>query len=119
MMDKEYVKGIAETIKSQLYCNKMEVWAWGSKDFFYLEREHGEKKYPALMFSIRTPKLQRGGKVIISYNDGTDEYIVEAVRVIKGEETSIGKTEGVFCDQLHQVINSLIEDKETYAKVYF
>jgi len=119
MNNKTYVKEVAETIRAQLNCNITEVWAWGSKDFYYLEREHNGVKYPALMFSVRTPKIKKGGRVIITYNDGADEYIVEAVRVVNGKEIPVGKREGIYFDQLHQVINSLIEDKETYTKVFF
>lgn len=111
MIKKDYLRSVTETIRKQLYCNIAEVWAWGAKDFFCLEREHNGVKYPALMFTVRTPKIKTDGRVIITYNEGTDEYIVEAVKASKGEISVLGKAEGVCCDQLHQIINSLIEDK--------
>lgn len=117
-MEKAYIKEVAETIKKQLYANISEVWAWGSCDFYFLERKHDEETSPALMFSIRTPKIPKGGKVIISL-DWCDEYIVEAVRIINGKEFLIGKEKGVYAFQLHDIINSLIEDEESYKTIVF
>jgi len=118
-MEEEYLKAVSKTIYQQLSVNKRELWAWGSKNFCYLERKVEDKSCPALIFTIRTPKVLRGGRVIISLDEGADEYIVEAIRIISGVEKLIGKQTGVFCDQLHGVINSLIEDKESYTKVLF
>lgn len=118
-VEKNYVKNIADIIMEQLMTDRMEVCAWGSKNFFYLERNIEGKSYPALIFTIRTPKIKKGGRVIISYNEGVDTYIVEAVKMIKEKEILIGKKDDVYCDELHSVINSLIEDEETYRLVYF
>lgn len=113
-------KGIAKVILSQLKVNTPELWAWGSNNYVHIYRgESEEKMLPALMFTIRTPKVKRGGRVIISLNEGLDDYIVEAIRVHGKEEISLGKSEGVYFNELHRVINSLIEDEETYTKVTF
>lgn len=118
-IEKTYLQEVAKTILSQLNMRKMEVWAWGSKEFYYIEREVEGARHPALMFSIRTPKVRRGGRVIISLNEGADEYIVEAVRIFKETEKPLGKKTGVHFPELHSVINSLIEDKETYTLACF
>jgi len=118
-MEKNYLKEVSQIILEQLKVKTTELWAWGAKDFVYLERTVDKMKCPALMFSIRTPKVLRGGKVIISLNEGADEYIVEAVRVRNGIETLIGKETNVYCDELHDRINSLIEDKETFCNAFF
>lgn len=115
----DYIKEVAGTILSQLKVYQTELWAWGANNFLYREREVDGAIFPALMFSVRTPKIKSGGRVIISYNVGTDEYIVEAIKVIKDKETSLGIQHGVYCDSLHSVINSLIEDKKTYTQVLF
>ena len=117
--EKNYTKEIAQTILNQLNVIKTELWAWGAKNYVYLNRNVESMSCPALMFSIRTPKIQRGGRVIISYNEGTDTYIVEAIRVVKGEEKLLGINKEVYCDELHNAINLLIEDEETYTKVFF
>ncbi len=118
-IEKVYLREVAETILQQLYIKKTELWAWGAKNFFFLEREIDGIKCPALMFSIRTPKIERNGRVIISLDQEADQYIVEAIRISKGIEKEVGQKTGIFCDQLHNAINSLIEDKETYTKVFF
>ena len=112
----EYTRAVAKTIFEQLRYKPMEVLAWGSKDFRPIEREFEGVKYPAIIFSIRTPKIRRGGRVIVSYNGGYDHYMVEAVRIIGGKENLIGSVDGVYVDQLHDVINSLIEDEDTYMR---
>lgn len=117
-MEESYLKEISNTILSQLNIRRTEMWAWGAKNYYYLERSIEDDKYPAFQFSIKTPKIRRGGRVIISLDEGTDTYIVEAVRIFKGEEKIIGKKVGVFCDQLHDIINSLIEDEETYTNIF-
>lgn len=119
VLDTNYTKEVAQTIYAQLNVIKTELWAWGAKDYVYLNRKVENMSCPALMFSIRTPKIQRGGRVIISYNEGTDTYIVEAIRVTKGEEKLIGINKEVYCDELHNAINLLIEDEETYTKILF
>lgn len=119
MYDVNYLENVGKVIMEQLYLKPMEIWAWGSQKFLYLERKVNGKTYPALMFSIRTPKIKRGGRVIISLNEGTDTYIVEAIKIYGGVENEIGKCTGVYFDELHDVINSLIETKETYKTVIF
>lgn len=118
-MQDSNLKEIAQIILSQLNVRKTEMWAWGAKNYCYLERNINDNKYPAFQFSIRTPKVLRGGKVIISLDEGADEYIVEAIRMSKGIEKQLGKREMVHCGELHDVINSFIESEETYTKVYF
>lgn len=65
---------VAKTIMEQLNMRITEVWAWGSKDFIALKRNNR----PALMFSINTPKVKKGGRVVISLDFDSDTYIVEA-----------------------------------------
>lgn len=116
---KEYLQEVATIILQQLKANPIELIAWGAKNFCFLERTIGDKSYPALRFSIRTPLVRAGGRVIISYDEGCDSYIVEAIRVRAGKETLLGKVEDVHCFELHDIINSLIEDEESYKIVAF
>lgn len=118
-MEKSYVKKVADTILEQLKVVRTELWAWGAKNYYYIEREVEGVKYPALMFTIRTPKVKRGGRVIISLNDGSDEYIVEAIRVPGDKEFSIGIVKEIHAEELHSTINSLIEDEETKTLICF
>lgn len=118
-MDKSYLKSVANIILDQLKVVRTELWAWGAKDYYYIEREIDGIKYPALIFTIRTPKVKKGGRVIISLNDGTDEYVVEAIRKSGAKEFPIGLINGVHAGELHDVINSLIEDKETMTNILF
>ncbi len=117
MIDRNHVKEVSETIFNQLRSNPIEFFAWGSKNFYYMTREVNGEKYPALKFSVRTPKLKVGGRVIVSYNVSKDVSIVEAIRKKGDEETLIGKTEEVYCDQLHEAINDLIETEETLEMI--
>lgn len=116
-IESSHLQEVAQIIRNQLYIRRFEMWAWGSNNFYCLEREVDGQKHPALKFSIRTPKVKRGGRIIISLNEGSDEYIVEALRISKGSEISLGKITGVHCNELHSVINSLIETEETYKQV--
>lgn len=118
-LEPNHTREVADIILAQLRVIRTELWAWGAKNYTYLNRKVNDISCPALMFSIRTPKIQRGGRVIISLNEGTDTYIVEAIRVNGCKESLIGVREEVYCDELHNVINSLIEDEDTYTKVIF
>lgn len=119
MCNKNHVKEVAEIILNQLNSNLHEMWAWGATDYCYLEREVDGIKQPAFMFSIRTPKIKKGGRVIVSLNEGADTYVVEAIKIYKNKETLIGVVKDVYFDTLHSSINSLIEDKESFTQVFF
>lgn len=110
---------VAKTILDQLLTNKTEVWAWGSKNFTSLNRSVDGLSHPALMFSVRTPKVKTGGRVIVSLDYATDTYVVEALRLNSSKEISLGIIKDVYCEELHNAINTLIEDKETYCSVIF
>lgn len=119
IIDVNYRKEIASIIYSQLKMRIIELMAWGAKDFMSLNRTIDNESYPALIFSIRTPKVKRGGRVIISLNEGSDTYIVEAVKITGGKEKLLGIEKEVYCNELHNTINYLIEDEESYHKIFF
>lgn len=116
-MESKYIKEIAEIILSQLQANRPELWAWGSKNFVYRDYIIDDNHYPSLEFQIKTPKIKKGGRVIISLDQGSDSYIIEARRKFGEKDTLIGRRTDVYCNELHSVINSLIEDKETFYQM--
>lgn len=119
MLDSSIINNVANVIHKQLMSDIIRVWAWGSKDFTAIERFVQDEYRPALVFSIRTPKIKRGGKVIISLNEGSDTYIVEALRIHGADVDIVGMKTDVFADQLYDVIDDLIEDEETYNLTTF
>lgn len=118
MMNTVEIKEVAQTILGQLNLNRMEVFAWGSKDFKAIYEQVDEEKLPGLMWSIRTPKIRKGGRVQILLNFN-DAYIVRAFRLINDERKDMVVESDIYFDQLHDVINSLIEDNETLNTIIF
>lgn len=114
-----YVKDIAGVILSQLCANRMELMAWGSEEFICLDKEVNGYQMPTLSFKIRTPKVPKGGHVQISLNEGEDLYVVEAIQIEQGHIKSLGIVEQVYAEDLHYIINGLIEDKETMTQAIF
>lgn len=115
----DYIYEVVQNILYQLKTNSRELIAWGSKGFTALEYEIDSQRYPTLRFSIRTPKVKSGGFVYIAYVPGYDTYIVQAVKVRGDKVTILGTQYDVYFDMLHDVINSLIEDPETYSQMFF
>ena len=110
---------IAKTITEQIRAtDHSALAAWGAKNFVALQ-EGEVATVPGhrfgyvlggLQFSIRTPKIQRGGKVLV-YLTPNDTYTVRAGRTVKYEWKDIEIAKDVYCDNLVAVIDSIIEDK--------
>ena len=115
--DRERCYEIAKTINEQLFwsIDKWTYFSWGvsKKLFTYF------KEMPSLM--MRVSGALHKGWVVISLNEGSDTYEVRLFNVKKEEKA---KYEDIYCDQLGEFIDGLIErspsmTNEQYAKVAF
>lgn len=106
---------VAKTINEQLFwsIDKWTYFSWGvsKKLFTYF------KEMPSLM--MRVSGALHKGWVVISLNEGSDTYEVRLFNVKKEEKA---KYEDIYCDQLGEFIDGLIERSpsmtdEQYAKV--
>ena len=95
-----------------------DVWAlgaWGAREFVgYPEGDEGMNGayiLGGLRFRVKTPRYSRGCIVCI-YLMGDDTYSIRVCRCIGTTVTELAFVEGVYCDQLVQVIDGLIENKE-------
>ena len=93
----EQDRQIANTINQQI----------GGKSFYMLGAKNkafgvNEKGQVYLGFGIRGSKKANYIKVI--YNEGMDEYIMEFGKIRKFEYKVVNTVEGVYCDQLNEII---------------
>lgn len=113
-MNEEYVKQIATTAWQQLFWSVTMpvVMSWGvSKKYCSLYQN-----MPTLMLKVSA--LVHKGWVYISLNEGKDVY---EVRLIDSQGQCTKTVEEVYCDQLGNVIDELIErpasmTEEEYSK---
>ena len=106
---------IAKTINEQLFwsIDKWTYFSWGvSKKVFTFYND-----MPSLM--MRVSGAIHKGWVVISLNEGSDTYEVRLLNVRKEEKA---KYEDIYCDQLGEFIDGLIEKspsmtEDEYRKV--
>ena len=91
----------AKTILSQIKSiDPMSVWAWGAKDFVATSK--------GLQF--RTGGLAKfKGLVHIKYNEGSDLYDVDFLKMKKGMPSVVSATNEVYADMLVEVIDSVVQ----------
>mgnify|MGYP006958203038 CR=1 FL=1 len=61
---------------------------------------------------FRVNGLQHRGSVIVTLDEGRDLYDVATLQEIDGETVTTKKQEGVFCDDLAHVIDTMVERPE-------
>jgi len=91
---------VAKTIRDQIVAqDRMAMWAWGAKDL--VAHSNG--------LSFKSSGLATWkGTVFVQYNEGTDDYTVEFFKIRKAEKKVTKTFNGVYCDQLVQVIDSVV-----------
>ncbi|MEB6550172.1 hypothetical protein MXL46_13840 [Heyndrickxia sporothermodurans] len=95
---------IAKTILNQIrILDKFALMAWGTSEFVALQN--------GVQFKIRTPLYKRGGRVKITLNS-MDTYDIEVFKIVKSEIITLKKSNDIYCDQLVEVLDSLIEEDE-------
>lgn len=99
---------IANTIIQQIKAT--DFWSLGA---------WGAQKYVALpdgvRFKIRTPRVRSGGYVEIRLDEGLDLYNVRVIRVHGTTITELDSATGIYCDQLVEIIDGMIEYKREVA----
>ena len=111
-----YTKQVAETIWQQILCttDRNVVWSWGVSTRYFLTH----KNMPSL--AIKVQGFLHKGFVIISLDEGMDLYNLYLCKTLKGKDNPTKVIEGLYFDQLGEVIDRYVErgdcsDKE-YAK---
>ena len=112
--DKENEKRIAITIKEQLrYNDYLRPARWAARDYCIIgEGDHGEgvgKVQAGLSFKVSgTKNLMRGGYVAV-YLNWDDTYSVRVVRVRGSDMKLISLKNGIYCDNLGEVIDEILD----------
>jgi hypothetical protein len=61
-----------------------------------------------VLFKCSGVNIKKGGKVMITYRMGMDDYEVKIGRVRNMEFTPVCELEGVYCDQLESILNQVV-----------
>lgn len=101
-MEKEYVTMVANTIQKQLFASvdRNVIWSWGSRSWTAREFEG------MATLSFRVSGFKHKGIVNISYNRGDDLYVITTTQ-LNGKIKK--RIEGIYCDQLGEIIDRLVE----------
>lgn len=110
-MEKEYVTMVAKTIQKQLFAsvNRDVVFSWGSRSWTAREFEG------MATLSFRVSGFKHRGVVNISYNRGDDLYVI-TIAQLNGKIKK--RIEGVYCDQLGEIIDRLVEKGDMSDEEY-
>lgn len=109
--NRENSRNIAQTILSQIKAT--DFWAlgaWGARNYVSYSEGQQEVGYilGGVQFDVSGLKLPRGGKVIV-YLMGNDTYTVRVVKVWGTKVSEVAKVSDVYCDELMNVIDRIIE----------
>lgn len=87
-------------------CGAMTLMCVGAHEKVILDDiQNGEV---TVKFKCSGMKLQRGGVTMITYRMGRDDYHVQIGRVRNFVFTPLFDQEGVYCDQLENILNDVI-----------
>lgn len=92
---------VAKTIMSQI--NTLDRWAfgaWGARQFVYGDN--------FIQFKCSGTKIKRGGIATIELDYGKDLYNIKLQRVYNFEVTTLNEIEGIYADQLVEILDSYI-----------
>lgn len=108
-MNKEFIMATAKTIEQQILwsINKFEYLSWGI-------RKKAATEYEGMAtLALRVSGAVHKGWVLVSLNEGKDCY---EVRLLNVARTKVKRTlEEVYCDNLGEVLDSLIERKAEWT----
>lgn len=99
---------IGNEIFNQLKCRPMDLMAWGSRVFKTFD-DKSFKEIPhlgGLVFTVSG--LLYKGQVMIRLAPN-DTYVVEIGKLVKGTWTPKTQTADIYCEDLHQTIDDLVE----------
>lgn len=99
-------KQIAQTILQQI--KAIDFWAlgaWGAKDYTILSKEYSGAS--GVRFKT-SGMVSWKGFVAIRYNEGSDLYDIEFFRIWKRNKKVDKSVEGVYVENLIEVINSQV-----------
>lgn len=109
------MKNVGLIILEQLKYRPLDLMAWGSTSFQYFSDKHftDTPHLGGLLFTVNGLKFK--GQVMIRLAPN-DTYIVEIGQLVKGEwEAKIQKDE-VYVDELHSIIDDLVEGTMNLSK---
>lgn len=100
---------IANTILDQIRAtDRMALWAWGAKDFVALNGSSETNRVSLGGIQFKVSGMKHKGTVIVNLM-ANDTYTVVIGNVRKGEWKVKSSTDDVYCDNLMEVIDGLIE----------
>lgn len=100
---------IANTILGQIRAtDRMALWAWGAKDFMALNGSDEASKVSLGGVQFKVSGMKHKGIVKVNLM-ANDTYTVVIGSVRKGEWKVKSSTDDVYCDNLMEVIDGLIE----------
>jgi hypothetical protein len=109
-MTKEYMI-YAEEIRNQInQQSPMALMSYGATNFI-ASPENNEQR-AALHFKVRGYKHKGHIKIALAWND---TYTIKAMKVRKGEAKVCDSYDNVYCDQLIEILDTMIEGKH-YAQ---
>lgn len=107
MSTMEIAKTILEQIKAT---DRAALMAWGARNFVSMSEGtfEGHGQLGGIMFMVNGLKFR--GKVVIRLM-ASDTYTIETGRIYKGEWKRSRLVDDIYCDNLVDVIDALIEKK--------
>lgn len=105
---------ISTTILDQI--KTLDHWAlgaWGARQFVTINPGPSTPEIGPVLggvsFKIKTPKYMKGVKVLVYYT-ADDLYNIRVCRIINFNITEIKTVTGIYCDQLVEIIDGIIEN---------
>lgn len=105
-MEAAIVNEIVRNIYQQFNCIEQDVrWSWGAHDFKAEVIKPGEWEMAALSFLVQGFNFK--GRIWIALNEGSDLYEIYGRK--HGSKKMVLLHEDVFCDDLQDILDPLIE----------
>lgn len=100
---------IANTILDQIRAtDRFALWAWGAKDYIVINEGKLGENFCLGGIQFRVSGMKHKGAVLVRLM-ANDTYTVEIGKVWKGEWKSKGVAENVYCDNLMEMIDEMVE----------
>ena len=108
-MENSKVFQIAKTIQQQInYGGKNIVWSWGARGYV-CGVDNNDEAY----LQFRVSGFLHKGLVRVTLNEGKDLYTVQTLKVKGGIAIAIKTVTDVFCEDLTEIIDGLVEKDYT------
>jgi len=100
-----HLRSIAQTIIDQIYAqNPWALASWGARKYL-IEKVDGNV---GVSFSVNGTKTKHGSRILILYDEQRDLYNVYLYRFYKRQHMYDNQVEGVFFDQLVEIIDDMV-----------